>query len=36
MVKDGGNIIEQAAILTLGLFTGLSAVVLLSKKIFLF
>ncbi len=33
---DGPNLINQAALLTLGLFTGLSAVVLLTKKDFSF
>ncbi len=36
MIEDGGTIIQQAAVLTVGLFTGLSAVVLLTKKDFSF
>jgi FtsH-binding integral membrane protein len=36
LVEGGGTIIQQAAVLTAGLFTGLSAVVLLTKKDFSF
>ncbi len=36
LMEDGGMIIKQAAVLTLGLFTGLSAVVLFTKKDFSF
>ncbi len=36
LMEDGGTIIKQAAVLTLGLFTGLSATVLLTKKDFSF